>query len=116
MCAAQGEVVAPCCCHSSERSWVTLARGAGGVQEGGCPGTGLTGLWDPSGGCKVMWEVGCSKRQRCRMQHAGGHPRTWMLGPARGGSPPTAALGVLSQNSFSRAKMVWQIEPKFGLA
>lgn len=125
-CAAEGEAMVLRCCHSSERNWVILARGAVGVgQEGGCPGAGLAGCgvkanapaaatpWSYG----VMQEVG-SKQQRCRMQHAGGrgHPHAWMLGPMQGSSSPTARLGVLLQNSFSHAKTIWQIEPKLGLA
>jgi len=64
---------------------------------------GRCGRWVQSGR-----DAGCNM--------PGGHPHAWVLGPARGGSPPTGGLGVLPQNSFSHVKTIWQIEPKFGLA
>lgn len=81
-----------CCCSGAEGSRAALPGGHGA-----------------GAGCR-RWVQSCRDAGR-DTPGSGGHPRSWIYQAwHREVSPPTARLGVLPQNVFSRVKRIWQIE------
>lgn len=105
-----------CCCHCSKgaRSLCpgelrglpmrvgSLLLGCGVKANAAMP----VGLCSDAGGGFKVW--------RCRMQHAGGHPRAWVLGPALGGSRPQPGWVFCLKPVFTTPEQFSRLNPKQG--